>query len=425
MFFLTFLAQPPGSWLYSFVLLAALEAPAALALQQALALRRAPTTAVPSQGAVMARLTLAAWVLFLVRGVVLLFSLLIPNDTSAALSLVPPLDRAVAAVTVLVLIWALAYPRPQAWADLALIGLSTAALLGLALEWAWWPQAVALGSTYFNGSLDDTIWVLAIGLLLAGGLWLLGQRRPPGWRAGLLLLGALLLAYGVDYLYPVAHFNTAGVTRWAEMVVVPLAMLLLYGRARGWPAEGAAKSDPAASPAAARPRPAWRPVVETLLVAGLVYFALEFATARFQVEGPSMQPSLHTGEYVLADRLAYKLGRPQRGDVVTVIPNLPGSQEFIKRLMGLPGDTIAVKNGDVWINGGIISEPYIKEPPRYVGTWQLGPDEYFVMGDNRNDSDDSHIWGSVHRSAITSKVVAVYWPLNEVALAPNYSFGGE
>ena len=103
--------------------------------------------------------------------------------------------------------------------------------------------------------------------------------------------------------------------------------------------------------------------------------------------------------------------------------NLPTNQEYIKRLMGLPGDTLAVKSGAVWINGGQVSEPYIAEPPKYTGSWQLGPDEYFVMGDNRNDSDDSHIWGSVHRRAITGKVVLVYWPLNQARLAPNFSFG--
>jgi len=107
---------------------------------------------------------------------------------------------------------------------------------------------------------------------------------------------------------------------------------------------------------------------------------------------------------------------------VTVQPNLPTRQEYIKRLMGLPGDTIAVRNGSVWINGAKITEPDIAEPPRYVGSWQLGPDEYFVMGDNRNDSDDSHIWGTVHRRAITGKVVFVYWPITQARLAPNFSF---
>jgi signal peptidase I len=415
MFFLTFLAEPPGSWLYTFALLAALEAPAALALQQWLALRRQDAS---SRGTAMARLAAAAWAMFLPRGITLLCSLLIPNGTPDALAILPPLDRAVAAMTVLVLIWALAYPEPDRTADLGVVGLSVAALIGLALEWVWWPQAVAAGASYFNGSIDDTIWVLAIVLLLAGGLWQLSQRRPASWRASMLLVGALLVGYAVYYLYPVARFNAAGIARWVELIVVPMAM---YRRARSWqPGEAAVTQPPAGGP---RPRPVWWQLAETLLVAGLVFFALEYATGRFRVEGPSMQPGLHTGQYVLADKLAYRLGSPQRGDVVTVVPNLPTNQEYIKRLMGLPGDTIAVKNGAVWINGGKVSEPYIAEPPKYVGSWQLGPDEYFVMGDNRNDSDDSHIWGSVHRRAITGKVVFVYWPLNQARLAPNFSFG--
>jgi signal peptidase I len=418
MFFLTFLAEPPGSWLYTFALLAALEAPAALALQQWLVVRRQGKS---SRSTVLARLAAAAWALFLLRGIALLFTLLIPDGTRDALAILPPLDRAVAVMTLLVLMWALAYPEPDRKADLGLIGLSAAALIGLGFEWAWWPQAVAVGASYFNGSIDDTIWVVAIALLLASGLWQLSQRRPASWRAGMVLVGALLLGYALDYLYPVARFNTAGIARWAEVIAVPLAMWVLYRRARNWqPADVAATQPLASGP---RPRPVWWQLVETLLVAGLVFFALEYATGRFRVEGPSMQPSLHTGQYVLADKLAYRLGNPQRGDVVTVLPNLPTNQEYIKRLMGLPGDTIAVKNGAVWINGGKVAEPYIAEPVKYIGSWQLGPDEYFVMGDNRNDSDDSHIWGSVHRRAITGKVVFVYWPLTQARLAPNFSFG--
>jgi len=417
MFFLTFLAEPPGNWLYTFALLAALEAPAALALQQWLAQRRQGAS---GQAWAWGRLALAAWVLLLLHVVGLLFTLLIPAGTSDALAILPPLDRAIAACTVFVLAWALAFPQPQRLADLGLAALGFITLVALALEWAWWPQAVAVGISYFNGSLDDTLWVIAIVLLLTAGLWELSQRRPPGWRAGLGLLGLLLLGYAIYYLYPVARFNTAGIARWAELAAVPLAMLLLYRRAQSWPASAAEL--PARPAGAPRARPIWWQLGETLLVAAVVFFALEFATGRFRVEGPSMQPNLYTGQYVLADKLAYRLGSPQRGDVVTVLPNLPTTQEYIKRLVGLPGDSLVVRSGSVWINGGLISEPYIAEPPRYSGSWQLGPDQYFVMGDNRNDSDDSHIWGAVHRRAITGKVVLVYWPLTQARLAPNFAF---
>ena len=417
MAFLTFLAGPPGSWLYTFVLLAVLEAAAALALQQWMSLRQQPDGG--DRATWPGRLALGAGGLFLLRAAVLLVTLLIPEGSGAALAILPPLDRAAAAITVIGLIWLLAYPTSSFKADVGALMLSLTALSGLALEWVWWTQAVVVGIPYFNGSLYDTLWVAASVLLLAGGAWQLSRRRPAGWRAGLALLGLLLLGYAIDYLYPVARFNTSGVVRWTELAVVPLAMLLLYRRASTWQPESSA-----AAPAASAPRtqPVWLGLVETLLVAGLVFFTLEFATARFQVEGPSMQPGLHTGQYVLADQLAYRLGSPQRGDLVTVRPNVPSSPQYIKRLMGLPGDSLAVKNGALWINGAKITEPYLAEPPRYVGAWQLGPDEYFVLGDNRNDSDDSHIWGSVRRPAITGKVVLVYWPLTQAGLAPNFSF---
>ena len=202
--------------------------------------------------------------------------------------------------------------------------------------------------------------------------------------------------------------------------MVPLVLFVLYRRAQTWPSAGlTAVQEPASGPHA---RPLWRNLSETVLVAGLLYFALDFATGRFKVDGPSMQPSLSTGQYVLADKLAYRLGNPQRGDVVVVVPNVPTNQEFIKRLIGLPGDTITVQDGQVWINGGKLTEPYIAGPPEYHGAWQLGPDDYFVMGDNRNNSNDSHVFGAVHRRAITGKVQLVYWPPKQMRLAPNYAF---
>ena len=401
------------------MLLAALEAAAALALQQWLSLRRQDGG---ERAARLGRLALGAWGLFLLRAAVLLVTLLIPDGSSAALAILPPLDRATAAITVVGLIWLLAYPQPSFKADVGALVLSLTALSGLAVEWVWWTQAVVIGIPYFNGSLDDTVWVVASVLLLAGGVWQLSQRRPAAWRAGLALLGLLLLGYAFDYLYPVARFNTSGVVRWTELAVVPLALLRLYRRALAWKPEGSAAAPTSSAPRARSAKPVWLGLVETLLVAGLVFFTLEFATGRFQVEGPSMQPGLHTGQYVLADKLAYRLGSPQRGDLVTVRPNVPGSQEYIKRLMGMPGDSLAVKSGALWINGAKVAEPYIAEPPKYIGAWQLGPDDYFVLGDNRNDSDDSHIWGSVHRQAITGKVVLAYWPLTQAGLAPNFSF---
>jgi signal peptidase I len=253
-------------------------------------------------------------------------------------------------------------------------------------------------------------------------LWVLYKRRPPGWPPGLGLLGLLLAADIFHYLYPVAGSNAAGSLRWAEIIAVPVAMVLMYRRALQAPVGAALLPQPERPAPTFKPRPVWWQVAETLLIAVVVYFVLEVATGRFRVDGPSMQPNLYTGQYVLADKIAYRLGSPQRGDVVVLVPPIAHGESFIKRLMGLPGDTITIRGGKVWINGQLATEPYIAAPPDYSGSWTLGPDQYFVLGDNRNDSSDSHVWGSVPRADITGKALVVYWPPAQVRLVPHYAF---
>ncbi len=99
-----------------------------------------------------------------------------------------------------------------------------------------------------------------------------------------------------------------------------------------------------------------------------------------------MEPSLHDREFVVVNRLAYRWSEPQRGDIIVFYyPNDP-SRRFIKRIIGLPGDTISVDGGQVIVNGSLLNEPYILSPPRYHGSWSVGSDELFVLGDNRNNS---------------------------------------
>ena len=419
--FLNFLSALPGSWLYTFGLLAVLEATAALALQRWWSLRGRPAEIASGRAAVMARLTFAAGSLLVLRLVSLLAALLIPSGSTDALIVLPPLDRASLALTILALVWALAFPTPEFRADLACLGLTGLALAGLAATWAAWAPRVRAGAGFFNGSLPETAWVLVIGLGVSAALWLVYRRRPLGWALSLSLFGPLLLADVFHYLYPLAGSSAAGSLRWAELVAVPLAMLLAYQRALDWSADAAAPEvDP--SPPAFKPRPVWRQLAETVLVAAAVYFVLEFATGRFRVDGPSMQPNLYTGQYVLADKIAYLLGSPQRGDVVVAHPSIARGEAFIKRLMGLPGDTITIRGGQVWIDGQLATEPYIAAPPDYSGSWTLGPDQYFLLGDNRNDSSDSHVWGPVTRGEITGKALIVYWPPAQLHLVPHYAF---
>jgi signal peptidase I len=424
MLLLNFLSMPPGSWLYTLGLLAALEAAAAFAFQRWQALRRRPGEGPVGGGALAGRLALAAGGLFILRVGGILAALTVPPSTQDALIILPPLDRATQALTVLALAWVLAFPQPERRADLVAGGLATLALAGLVATWGAWALAVRGGARFFNGSEAETAWVLAIGIFAAGALWVVFKRRAPAWQLALGLLGLLLAADIIHYLYPVAGSNAAGSLRWAELAAVPVAMFMLYQRAASGPAE--TETEAAAEPERPAPRykarPVWRQVAETLLIAGVVYFALEVATGRFRVEGPSMQPNLYTGQYVLGDKIAYRLGDPQRGDVVVLEPPIAGGESFIKRLMGLPGDIITIRDGQVWINGGLATEPYIAAPPNYIGHWTLGPDEYFVLGDNRNDSSDSHVWGSVTREDITGKALFVYWPPAQVRVVPHYAF---
>lgn len=154
-----------------------------------------------------------------------------------------------------------------------------------------------------------------------------------------------------------------------------------------------------------------RELIETALVVLVVLALVNTTTARFRIEGSSMEPSLHDGEYVLISKVSYWFGQPRRGDVVVFrFPHDP-SRDFIKRVIGLPGETVAIRDGKVFINGRPLQEPYIRGPIVYTyGPVTLGPEEYFVLGDNRNASNDSHNWGTLPRSAIIGKAWLIYWP---------------
>lgn len=154
-------------------------------------------------------------------------------------------------------------------------------------------------------------------------------------------------------------------------------------------------------------------VLETLALSVILFLAINQITARIRVDGYSMEPTIHTGEWIIVNRLAYKLGEPERGDIVVFhYPRNP-EQEYIKRIIGLPGDEVAVHNGQVFINGEPLNEPYIKAAPAYQGTWVVPEDSLFVFGDNRNNSSDSHNWGEVPMDKVIGKAIFVYWPPTE------------
>jgi signal peptidase I len=165
-------------------------------------------------------------------------------------------------------------------------------------------------------------------------------------------------------------------------------------------------------------------VLQTVLFAAVLFFAVNLVTARIRVEGDSMEPSLHDGQFVVVSRLAYDLplfqSEPQRGDIVVFRFPLNPERRFIKRIIGLPGDEVLVQDGAVYINGVQLFEPYLAVQPAYNSAWRVGQDEVIVLGDNRNNSSDSQNWGALPLEGIIGKAVLVYWPLENLGWIPHY-----
>ena len=151
-------------------------------------------------------------------------------------------------------------------------------------------------------------------------------------------------------------------------------------------------------------------VVETVVLSVLLFAGINTISARIRVDGFSMEPTLQNGEFVIVNKLAYKLGSPSIGDVIVFHYPKDPTQEYIKRVIGLQGDQIKVTSGQVYVNGKSLDEPYIASPPRYNGEWEVPASGLFVLGDNRNNSSDSHNWGVVPMENIIGKALFVYWP---------------
>lgn len=152
------------------------------------------------------------------------------------------------------------------------------------------------------------------------------------------------------------------------------------------------------------------------MLIGAIYALVNLATVRFIVEGPSMQPTFFTGQVLMISRLNYMITAPQRGEIVVFNPPnaRPDDSPYIKRLIGMPGDTVEIRDTQVYVNGQALNETYINEPcqPNKCPdrSWTLGPNEYFLMGDNRNRSEDSRAFGAVTRDRLIGEALIRYWP---------------
>lgn len=159
--------------------------------------------------------------------------------------------------------------------------------------------------------------------------------------------------------------------------------------------------------------------VQTILMAIALYLAIDYAIGRVRVESVSMQNTLVEGQLLMVNKLNYKFNEPTRGDIIVFHSPVEAGTDYIKRMIGLPGDTITVIDGKLSINGVEIPEAYIPEPMRYKGEWTVPEGQYFALGDNRNHSSDSHIWGFVPRENLVGNVFFRYWPLNKIGVLEN------
>ena len=168
---------------------------------------------------------------------------------------------------------------------------------------------------------------------------------------------------------------------------------------------------------------ALREIAETVFLTLLIFFLARTLIQNFRIEGNSMLPNLHDGQFLIIDKVSYYLHPPQRGDIVVFhYPKNPG-RDFIKRIIALPGEEVEIRQGRVFINGEELMEPYPVERGSYSwGPAVVGEGEYFVLGDNRNNSSDSHSWGMLPRRNIIGRAWLSYWPPRYWAIIPRYSF---
>jgi signal peptidase I len=164
-----------------------------------------------------------------------------------------------------------------------------------------------------------------------------------------------------------------------------------------------------------------RELAEVVLLAVILYIGISFAVQTVHVEGLSMFATLDDNDYLIANKIDYRLHAPQRGDIIILRPPNNNSTDFIKRVIALPGERLLIRDGVVYINGHRLIEPYLPEAWVVFNNWPaigsssgtvIPPNQYFVMGDNRNKSQDSRYFGPIGRDRIDGRAWFRIWPLD-------------
>jgi signal peptidase I len=191
-------------------------------------------------------------------------------------------------------------------------------------------------------------------------------------------------------------------------------------------AEAAAATQPGTAPAgaqAAQAQPStWtmvRELIETVVLSLIIFLLIRQVVQNYRIENHSMEPNFYEGQFVLVNKLAYRLGQPARGDVVVFHNPRNTNEDYIKRIVGLPGDTVEVHDAAVYINGEQLTEdfPHNYIPPgEYMPPVTVGDGQLFVMGDNRPNSSDSRVFGPISQDLVVGKAWLRIWPLNKFGI---------
>lgn len=168
---------------------------------------------------------------------------------------------------------------------------------------------------------------------------------------------------------------------------------------------------------------ALREIGITILIAVAIFALLRVTVQAYTVQYSCMLPNIEEGEWLMVSKASYFFSDPKRGDVIVFNPPVSSQYPYIKRVIGLPGETVEVRDGKVFINGIPLIEEYIKEPPNYTMAPKVIPEgEYFVLGDNRNNANDSHAGWTVPRENIIGKAWFIYWPPDKWGPVKQYSY---
>jgi signal peptidase I len=171
-----------------------------------------------------------------------------------------------------------------------------------------------------------------------------------------------------------------------------------------------------------------REIGETIILTLIIFALIQMVIRNFRVVGTSMVDNLHDGQYLIIDKLSYNsflkeqfgFGGPTRGDVIVFEPPGHPDEDYVKRIIGLPGETVEIVRGQVFINGALLPEPFQPNVGSYTTTPQLVPEGHvFVLGDNRNNSNDSHNWGTLPLENVVGRAWVSYWPPEQWGLIPH------